>query len=97
MEPLAIWRTIPLKKYKTCIMSLTGCLFGLLVVHVTSFTMAVNNKTAHATRHDAFWQAVFYDFLVGPLVAALCGWGVASYMRLRGEAPLTGVGESEGG
>lgn len=75
-----------MKTYRTCIVSLIGCVFGLLVVHVTSFTMAMNNKSVRVTRSDAFWGAVFYDFLVGIPVAALCGWGVASLLRFRKEA-----------
>jgi hypothetical protein len=75
-----------MKRYRTCIVSFTGCLFGLLVVHVASFSMAINNKSVHVTRRAAFWDAIFYDFMVGIPVAALCGWGVASLLRTRGGA-----------
>ena len=37
-----------LKAYRTCMISMLGCLFGFLVVHVISFSMALNNKTTHA-------------------------------------------------
>ncbi len=78
---------VSVKSYRTCIVSFMGSLFGLLVVHVTSFTMALNNKTTHVSRHDAFWDAVFYDFMVGIPIAGLCGWAVASALRLRQPPP----------
>ena len=63
-----------------------GCLFGLAVVHFTTFSMALRNGGGRVTRTDAFWEAVFYDFLVGIPAAALCGWGIAWYLRFRSES-----------
>lgn len=72
-----------MKTYQNCLFSLIGCLGGLTIVHGMAYSMAINDKVHHATSRDAFWQAVFYDFLVGIPVASLCGWAVASFLRSR--------------
>lgn len=66
--------------------SLFGFLFGLAAVHITAFTMALNDKAAHLGRTGAMWQAVFYDFMIGIPVAALCGWAAASLLKRSSKA-----------
>jgi hypothetical protein len=63
-----------------------ACAAGFTVVHAWTYSEALNDKAHHHTPYEALWQAVFYDFMIGIPVAALCGWAVASLIRVRHEA-----------
>ena len=63
--------------------SLLGCAVGFCIVHVIAYNNALSDKASHSTHQQAFWQAIFYDFLIGFPVAALCGWLVASFIKSR--------------
>lgn len=63
--------------------SLLGCAIGFCIVHLCAYNAAISDKAVHPTHQQAVWQAIFYDFLIGFPVAALCGWLVASFIKSR--------------
>ena len=77
-----------MKRYGSCALSMLGCAAGFAIVHGMAYSVALGDKKLHLTSRDAFWQAVFYDFLIGIPVSALCGWFVASYLRSRRPTPV---------